>query len=435
EQAALLKAGQVLTSDLRFSSVIQRLVTEVVQLLGADAADCWVFDEQRTMLRCAAVLGVPERNIGREIVPQGTFQQVLSSGRPALKRDFSRTESPTPSEDYQVFAEVMDAPITWLGEVRGVLGVCTREHGRFDEKDLELLDTFARLASLALHNAESFGERERQAQVQRGFYRIAEVLGSTLSLGETLDALAQAACDALGGSSALVLEPDGGGLALSGSHELPEELRGELHPGLPGDASPLRAAAEEGRILSSPSLEGDDRFKESLREILTGQGYRSLIAAPVLGAQGHKHAVVVLFREERTFSDDDLALARHLTGAARGALRGRAEGAHVLPAARRHRRAARHEARPRGRLRGSRARSAGSPRRRCCGAPPPGQRRPRRPRRVGTRHAGGSQHALELCGRGGRDRGAVARTTCRLRRTGDAAIRARGPAARDRHGV
>ena len=320
EQAALLKAGQVLTSDLRFSSVIQRLVTEVVQLLGADAADCWVFDEQRTMLRCAAVLGVPERNIGREVLPQGTFQQVLSSGRPALKRDFSRTESPTPTEDYQVFAEVMDAPITWLGEVRGLLGVCTREHGRFDEKGLELLDTFARLASLALHNAESFGERERQAQVQRGFYRIAEVLGSTLSLGETLDALAQAACDALGGSSALVLEPNGGGLTLSGSHELPEELRGELNPGLPGDASPLRAAAEEGRILSSPSLEGDDRFKESLRELLTGQGYRSLIAAPVLGAEGHKHAVVVLFREERTFSDDDLALARHLTGAARGAL-------------------------------------------------------------------------------------------------------------------
>jgi PAS domain S-box-containing protein len=320
EQAALLKAGQVLTSDLRFSSVIQRLVTEVVQMLGADAADCWVFDETRTMLRCAAAFGVPEKNVGREILPQGTFQQVLSSSRPALKRDFARTESPTPTEDYQVFAEVMDAPITWLGEVRGVLGVCTREHGRFDEKDLELLDTFARLASLALHNAESFGERERQAQVQRGFYRIAEVLGSTLSLGETLDALAQAACDALGGSSALVLEPHGDRLILSGSHELPAELRSELDPGLPGDVSPLRVAAAEGRILSSTSLEGDDRFKESLRDLFTAQGYRSLIAAPVLGAQGQKHAVVVLFREERRFSDDDLALARHLTGAARGAL-------------------------------------------------------------------------------------------------------------------
>ena len=320
EQAALLKAGQVLTSDLRFSSVIQRLVTEVVQLLGADAADCWVFDERRMMLRCEAVLGVPERNVGREIVPQGTFQQVLSTGRPVLKRDFARSESPTPTEDYQVFAEVMDAPITWLGEVRGVLGVCAREDGRFDEKDLELLDTFARLASLALHNAESFGERERQAQVQRGFYRIAEVLGSTLSLGETLDALAQAACDALGGTSALVLEPSGDRLMLSGSHELPPDLRRGLTAGLAGDVSPLRAAAEEGRILSASSLEDDDRFKESARTLLTDEGYRSLIAAPVIGAQGQKHAVVVLFREERSFSDDDLALARHLTGAARGAL-------------------------------------------------------------------------------------------------------------------
>jgi PAS domain S-box-containing protein len=320
EQAALLKAGQVLTSDLRFSSVIRRLVTEVVQLLGADAADCWVFDERRTMLRCEAVLGVSERNVGREVLPQGTFQEVLSTGRPLLKRDFARAESPAPTEDYLVFAEVMDAPITWLGEVRGVLGVCAREHGRFDEKDLELLDTFARLASLALHNAESFGERERQAQVQRGFYRIAEVLGSTLSLPETLDALAQAACDALGGSSALVLELHGDVLTLSGSHELPDELEQGLAAGLPGDASPLRAAAEEGRILSAAALAEDDRFKECVRALLADQGYRSLIAAPVLGAQGQKHAVVVLFREERTFSDDDLALAGHLTGAARGAL-------------------------------------------------------------------------------------------------------------------
>ncbi len=320
EQAALLKAGQVLTSDLRFQSVIQRLVTEVVQLLGADAADCWIFDERRALLRCHAVLGIPESNIGREIAPEGTVQEAVSTGRPLLKRDFARSEAPTPSEDYRVFAEVMDAPITWLGEVRGVLGVCSRDHGRFDESDLELLDTFARLASLALHNAESFGERERQAQVQRGFYRIADVLGSTLSLRETLDALAQAACQALGGSSALVLEPSGERLVLAGSHELPAELVQALEPGIAEDVSPLPAAAQEGRILSSTSLAGDDRFRESVRALLTAEGYQALLAAPVLGAQRQKHAVVVLFREERDFSDDDLALARHLTGAARGAL-------------------------------------------------------------------------------------------------------------------
>jgi two-component system, OmpR family, phosphate regulon sensor histidine kinase PhoR len=320
EQAALLKAGQVLTSDLRFSSVINRLVTEVVQLLGADAADCWIFDESRTMLECRAVLGVPERNVGRAVKPEGTFLEVVSQGEPMLKRDFADSERPKPTEDYAVFAEVLVAPITWLGEVRGVLGVCSRDALRFDESDLEVLDTFARLASLALHNAESFGERERQAQVERGFYRIAEVLGSTLSLTETLDALAQAACDALGGSSALVLEPRGDRLALTGSHELPPAIREAFDPGLSDDSSPFGTSAQEERILASTALARDDRFAEDVRRLLTSEGYRSLLSVPVAGAHGTTNAVVVLFRDERTFSDNDLALARHLTGAARGAL-------------------------------------------------------------------------------------------------------------------
>jgi PAS domain S-box-containing protein len=320
EQGALLKAAQALTSDLRFEAVIQRLVDELVQLFRADAADCWIFDEERRLLECRAVTGVPERNIGRRIPPEGIFKEVIQTGRPLLKRDFAATEKPPPSEDYQVFAEVLEAPITWLGEARGVLGVCSLDHGHFEAVDLELLDTFARLASLALHNAESFEERARQAQVQRGFYRIAEVLGSTLSLSETLDALAQAASEALGGSAALVLSPHEDHLHVTGAHDLPQELGEELAAGLPDSASPFGAAAREERILTASSLADDDRFAESLRKLLGKLGYRSLLCAPVAGPRGEQDAVVVFFDEPGAFSDDDLALARHLTGAARGAI-------------------------------------------------------------------------------------------------------------------
>jgi two-component system, OmpR family, phosphate regulon sensor histidine kinase PhoR len=320
EQAALLKAAQALTSDLRFEAVIQRLVDELVSLFGADAADCWIFDDGRKLLRCRAVHGVPDRNVGRTIPPKGTFKTVIESGRPVLKRDFAATEKPPPSSDYQVFAEVMDAPITWLGEQRGVLGVCTRNNGQFDASDLELLDTFARMASLALHNAESFEERERQAQVQRGFYQIAEVLGSTLSLPETLDALAQAASEALGGSAAVVLEPRGQRLYVTGAHELPGALAEELGRGLPDDAAPFGAAARGERILTAGDLQNDDRFSIGFRNLLADIGYRSLLCAPVAGAHGEMNAAVVLFPEPRAFSDDDLALARRLTGAARGAI-------------------------------------------------------------------------------------------------------------------
>jgi PAS domain S-box-containing protein len=320
QQQSLVKSAQVLTSDLRFDAVMRRLVEEVVSLLRADAADCWIFDEERRLLRCHAVLGIPEQNVGRLVSPEGTFGSVVASGSPILKREFATTEEPPPSEDYAVFAEVMDAPITWLGEVRGILGVCSREGGRFDAADLEVLDTFARLASLALHNAESFGERERQAQVQRGFYRIAEVLGSTLSLGETLNALAQAACAALGGAAALVLEPRGERLYLAGSHDLPAALERALAEGLDENRSPLGAAAREERLVTASALRDDDRFEEELRQLLVEIGFHSLLCAPVAGARGENNAAVVLFDEQRSFTDDDIALARHLSGAARGSV-------------------------------------------------------------------------------------------------------------------
>jgi PAS domain S-box-containing protein len=320
EQGGLLKAAQALTSDLRFEAVIQRLVDEVVRLFRADAADCWIFDEDRRLLRCRAVTGVPERNVGRQIAPEGTFKDVIETGRPLLKREFATTEKPPPSADYKVYAEVLDAPITWLGEARGVLGVCSLDHGHFDPADLELLDTFARLASLALHNAESFEERERQTQVQRGFYRIAQVLGSTLSLSETVDALAQAASEALGGSAALVLAPHEDHLHVTGSHNLPDELAEALAGGLPDSASPFGAVAREERILTASLLAEDDRFQESLRTLLGNLGYKSLLCAPVAGPHGEKDVVVVFFREPGAFADEDLALAQHLTGAARGAI-------------------------------------------------------------------------------------------------------------------
>jgi PAS domain S-box-containing protein len=319
-QETLIEAAHVLTSDLRFESVIRRLVEEVVALTGADAADCWILEPDRALLRCRAVVGIPEWNVGRQIPPEGTIGRALQTGTSVLTHDFAAAEQPPPSPPYAVFNDVMCTPITWLGEARGVLGVCAREPGRFDESDLEVVEVFARFASLALHNAESFGERERQAQVQRGFYRIAEMLGSTLSRAETLDALAQAACDALGGDAALVLGLRDGSSSLAGTHELPSSLRAVL--GADGGEAPRPFAGRPTgeQVLVSPDLAADERFDASLREPLVAEGYGSLLCAPVVRVHDQHYAVVVLFRGRRAFADQDVSLTQHLSGAARGSL-------------------------------------------------------------------------------------------------------------------
>ena len=251
EQQALLKAGEALTSDLRFDTVIERLVEELRSLVNADAADCWTLLPGGNELVCRAVLGLPEDEIGRTIPVAGTIGDAIATGKPVLRRDFAETEQPPPIGSYAAFAEVMDAPIFSFGEIRGVLGVCSREPGRFEESDLRLIEAFASLASIALRNAEAYEESARQAQVERGFYRIAAVLSEPLSEQETLDAVAQAAAEALGGDSSAVLRSAGSGLELAGAYELSDGLAAHLRESASA-LCPLCARRQGARIAATP---------------------------------------------------------------------------------------------------------------------------------------------------------------------------------------
>ncbi|MCP9484290.1 MAG: GAF domain-containing protein [Gaiellaceae bacterium MAG52_C11] len=318
EQGALLKASEALTSDLKFDSVISRLVEELLELVAADAADCWTLATGGGELVCRAVLGLPETEIGRRIPVEGTVGRAIATGEAVLQRDFARTEQPKPTANYAVFAEVMEAPIFSFGDIRGVLGVCSVEHGRFDESDLRLIEAFANLASIALRNAEAYEESARQAQIERGFYRIAAVLGEPLSTAATLDAVAQAAAESLGGDFVGVLRAVGGELVLSGAYELPQALAAFLHS---SSEHELQAASGSGKVLASRLLREDTRFGPGLPAAAEAAGSRSLLAVPLAqpGAE-ESGLVLVFFREERTFTDEQLELARHIAGAARGAL-------------------------------------------------------------------------------------------------------------------
>ncbi len=305
QQAALLKAAQVVTSELRLETVLQRLVVEVTKLLDADAADCYLYDAERSVLRCAAVYGLESELVEFEF--------------PAEREIEGRFREPVPHHAYEGFASAIAAPMTWSGERRGVLGVATRDpERRFGTLDANLLETFAGLASLAVRNAASFEQSVRQARVQRGFYGIASALAEPLSQPATLDAVAHAASEALGGSFAAVLMPGARGLELAASYGLPEDLAASFADGVPKPATVLTEAARDRRLLSASSLDDDDRFGRGWRRLA---GVRSLLAIPIDPPRREEGGlVVVFFAEQRSFSDDDLELGRRLAGAARGGL-------------------------------------------------------------------------------------------------------------------
>ena len=289
-----LHAAQVVTSELEIEAVLERLVQEVTKLLNADAADCHLVDAER------GVLAVRRGPRIRRRARSSDRSSLRPKGFPALR---SRAPPTTGSRAH--------SSRRWSGRARraasSVSGCATR-HAPSRRRDVELLEAFASLASLALRNAESFGERSRQARVQRGFYRIASLLGEPLSLAETYDAAAQAAAEALGGefSAALVRSP--AGLGLVGGHALPEAVRSLELP------RALDAAALEGHLLAASRISDDERFDERWRDA----PFAALLAIPVGGET--PGLVLVFFVEERDFARDDLELAHQVAAAATGAL-------------------------------------------------------------------------------------------------------------------
>ena len=307
QQAALLRAAHALSSELDLPVVLQRLADQLADLLDADAADCYLLDRERGLFRCVAVHGFDASLLGFEF-------------------PLDEIENRVPHPAYDGFTDATTAPMSWGGEVRGVLGVGRRGGRPFRAGDRRVLEAFSGLASLAVGNAETFTQSARQARIQRGFYRIAAALGQSLSRAATLEAVAQAAAEALGGTSAAVIVPSYGRLEPLGAYELPEALAASLEAHAAAREGQLFRAAAEGRIVASRSIADDERLLADLRETAVASGYRSLLAVPVEAPRGAGSGFVLIFFAgsgefgERTFSDDDLELARHLADAARGAL-------------------------------------------------------------------------------------------------------------------
>ena len=320
QQGALLQAAQVVTGELHVDTVLQLLVDQVAQLLDADAADCYLFTPDRGSLRCAAVHGLDPEVIGCEFSADRGLAGVALKERRVVLAGAAATPAPVlPHPAYRGFSSAAVAPLESDGGSLGVLGVSALDSNRtFGDSELEALSTFATLASLALRNAESYAQRERQARVEAGFSRIADLLAEPVSTTATLDAVAHASCQAFGGDHGAVLMPGPEGFRLAGAHDLPERLRGAFEQGVPDGAEVLAHVAQERRTIASATLGADERFEDSFREVAEAA---SLLAIPIALPRGDRSALaLVLFRERHDFTDDDLDLAGQLAARAKAAL-------------------------------------------------------------------------------------------------------------------
>ncbi|MBC7460176.1 MAG: GAF domain-containing protein, partial [Thermoleophilia bacterium] len=263
EQLALARAAQSLTADLRFDRVLEHIVAEVVKLFRTESAAFYVYDREQGSLTLSAAFGEAEQSVvGQQVGMKGLAGRVVQSGVAQLTNDYEQEIGPDIHPVFQGVRRAVAVPVRWQGDLRGVISVADRDSSRvMGEREQTLLEAFADLASLALHNAEAYSNHSRQARIQAGFYRISQVLSASLSRQATLAALAQAATEVLDGDWAIVVGGDGDeeDLHLEGAWLAPNQAEVDLE--LPGSSEESTAtlAMDPRRVVTSRHVMSDER--------------------------------------------------------------------------------------------------------------------------------------------------------------------------------
>jgi len=190
------------------------------------------------------------------------------------------------------FKSVLVVPMLREGTPIGALAVSRADPNPFPPKQVELLQTFADQAVIAIENVRLFTELEaRTAELTRSVRElkalgdVGQAVSSTLDLETVLSTIVSRANQLAGMDGGAIYEYD----------EVREEFQLHTTDGLPDElvdvlrSAPIRKGegavgqlAVTGEPVQIRNIADEGAYQSRLREILVRLGYRSLLAVPLL---------------------------------------------------------------------------------------------------------------------------------------------------------
>jgi signal transduction histidine kinase/ActR/RegA family two-component response regulator len=315
-------ANEVLTALGRSTSdpeaVLDTVVESARRLCGCQAALVYLIED--SMFRLASAVGLSEAFVRSLTEFPLKLDRGSLVGRAALERRIHKVRDVVTDTDYARWdlqqlggiRSLMSAPLLLDDEVVGALSVYRTEVNPFDEREEALLEGFAAHAAVVVRNVhlvraleDRGAELARRVEQMEALSEVGQSVGSSLVLNEVLsdiikNAVRFAGCD--GGSIMEYVENErcfSVRSAYASSPELLARLRTiriELETTLVG------RAAREGHPVAVPDLSAVD-LDPHLR-LLYDDGWRSVMAVPVLHGDSIIGALVVRRRSPGAFSDE-----------------------------------------------------------------------------------------------------------------------------------
>ena len=347
ENVRLFKELEARNAELTETLARQTATGEVLRAISRAQTDAQpVFDiiAASALRLCGAGYGQVQLYDG-EMIHMAASQNVNPEGAEALRHVFPRradegttggrairtravVEVPDALEDpayglkgvleIMRFRSLLAVPMLRDGAPIGAIVVGRAEPGPFPHKQIELLQTFADQAVIAVENVRLFKELQarthelgRSVEELKALGEVGQAVSSTLDLETVLTTIVSHADQLSGTNGGAIYEYDEPNeefrlrVTLEFEDELIEALRAapiRLGEGAVGRAGVTRRPIQIPDILDEPTYTG------RLREVAERAGYRALLAVPLLREDRLLGALVLRRRVPGTFPQETIDL-------------------------------------------------------------------------------------------------------------------------------
>jgi GAF domain-containing protein/CheY-like chemotaxis protein len=210
------------------------------------------------------------------------------------------------------FRSLLWMPLRRGDEVVGLIAVARAEPGSFAPHQVELLQTFADQAVIAIRNVQSSNETKRALERQSATAEILKVIArSPDDLQPVFDAIVNSVQRLMGSVDAAVTRLHGDLLhlvAITGTGGAADDLIRRMFPVPLAKAGPNEIAIRERRVFVVADTETDASYGARGRELARARGFRSVAIVPLL-RDGHAIGTINVPRPQPgPFPPEDIAL-------------------------------------------------------------------------------------------------------------------------------
>ncbi len=200
--SALIHATQAITSTLSLNEAIHAILSEATSVLDATSASVQLLTPAGDELEFHTAVGPNADKLTGVTVPieQGVGGYVVREGEPQLvpdayndRRFYREIDKITGNKTESIAA----VPLVLDGTTIGVIEVLNKQNAAFDQTDLEILESLARSAAVALGNTKLYGEAQQRVRELTVLLTTSEAASSTLAIEQILESVARQLGEAL----------------------------------------------------------------------------------------------------------------------------------------------------------------------------------------------------------------------------------------------